>query len=140
MRSLQEVIKSKPWLGWLIFFITVIIVFLLGLFASSIVERRSEAVLTLQMVKPLGQWQPDNAVWGENFPREYESYLLTADSTFQSKHGGSMMRDYLEENPNLVILWAGYSFSKDYQQGRGHYHAVEDIHHTLRTDAATAGT
>ena len=35
----------------------------------------------------------------------------------------------------MVILWAGYAFSKDYGTPRGHMHAVEDIHHTLRTGA-----
>lgn len=45
------------------------------------------------------------------------------------------MRDVLEEDPRLVVLWAGYGFSKDYSQGRGHYYAIEDIHNTLRTGA-----
>lgn len=35
----------------------------------------------------------------------------------------------------MVVLWAGYGFSKDYSQGRGHYYAIEDIHNTLRTGA-----
>jgi len=45
------------------------------------------------------------------------------------------MIDELEEDPRLVILWAGYGFSKDYNQGRGHYYAVDDIRKTLRTGA-----
>jgi len=45
------------------------------------------------------------------------------------------MRDMLEEDPRLVVLWAGYGFSKDYNQGRGHYYAIEDIQNTLRTGA-----
>jgi len=52
MKSFQERIKEKPWLGWVLFFATVVVVFLLGLFASSIVERRNES-FTLQMVKPI---------------------------------------------------------------------------------------
>ncbi len=43
------------------------------------------------------------------------------------------MRDMLEEDPRLVVLWAGYGFSKDYNQGRGHFYAIEDIRNTLRT-------
>jgi len=35
--------------------------------------------------------------------------------------------------PVIVILGAGYSFSRDYNQARGHYYAVEDIRKTLRT-------
>mgnify|MGYP001265811375 CR=1 FL=1 len=54
MKPIQEIIKSKPWVAWLLFFATVIIVFFIGLFASSIVERRSEA-FTLQVVKPIAE-------------------------------------------------------------------------------------
>ena len=43
------------------------------------------------------------------------------------------MRDMLEEDTRLVVLWAGYGFSKDYNQGRGHQHAVTDLQNTLRT-------
>ncbi len=132
-RRLMDVIQEKPWLGWVIFLGTVIIVFLVGLFGASIVERRGEAQLAFQMVKPINDWEPRNEVWGENFPRQYESYISTADTSFLSKHGGNAMIDYLEKYPNLVVMWAGYAFSRDYNQGRGHYHAIVDIRNTLRT-------
>ena len=123
MKSINEMIKTKPWLAWVLFLVTVVVVFLVGLLASSIVERRGESVYTLQMIKPIPEWEPRNEVWGENFPREYESYLKTLDTDFASKHGGSVMYDYLEKYPELVVLWAGYGFSKDYNQGRGHAYA-----------------
>jgi len=132
MKTIQERIKEKPLLGWIIFGVTVVVVFLVGLLASSIVERRSET-LTLQQVKPIAEWEPRNEVWGENYPREYETYLKTLDTTYASKHGGSATIDYLEKYPELVILWAGYGFAKDYKQGRGHAFAVKDIRNTLRT-------
>lgn len=132
MKPISELTKNRPWLGWLLFFATAVVVFLVGLFASSIIERRSESA-TLQVVKPINDWEPRNEVWGENYPREFESYLKTLDTTFASKHGGSVKRDYLEEYPELVVMWAGYAFSKDYSQGRGHGYAIEDIRNTLRT-------
>jgi nitrite reductase (cytochrome c-552) len=133
MKSLNELIKNKPWLAWVLFLATVVVVFLIGLLASSIIERKTEAVYTLQMVKPINEWEPRNEVWGGNFPREYESYLNTLKTDYASKHGGSKMIDYLDKYPELVVLWAGYGFSKDYNQGRGHAYAVEDIRNTLRT-------
>lgn len=133
MKPISEIIKQKPWVAWALFLATIIIVFLIGLFASSIVERRGEAVYTLQMLKPINEWEPRNEVWGENFPREYESYLKTLNTDFASKHAGSKMIDYLEKYPELVVLWAGYAFSRDYNQGRGHAYAVEDVRNTLRT-------
>ena len=132
MKKLSEKIKEKPSLGWLIYVITIVVVFLIGILASTIIERRGETVV-LQTVKPLADWEPRNEVWGENYPKEYESYLKTADTTFASKHLGSVTRDVLKENPDLVILWSGYAFSKEYNQARGHYNALKDIRQILRT-------
>ncbi|MFN2396496.1 MAG: ammonia-forming cytochrome c nitrite reductase subunit c552 [Bacteroidales bacterium] len=140
MKTLRELTEKKPWINWVLFFATVIIVFFIGLLASSIVERRSEAKLYFQMVNPIPEWEPDNAVWGENFPRQYESYLNTSDTSFRSKYVGSAQIDYLERYPELVVMWAGYAFSRDYNQGRGHYYAVTDIRNTLRTTGPMAGT
>lgn len=140
MRSVKEVVKKKPWIGWVIFFATIVVVFLAGLLGSSIIERRTEANLILQNVKPLSEWEPRNEVWGENYPREYETYIQTLDTNFRSKYGGSGKIDMLEKYPELVILWAGYAFSRDYNQGRGHYYAVKDLRQTLRTDVPQPST
>lgn len=132
--------KRKPWVNWLLFIATVIVVFLLGLLANSVIERRSESKLYFQMVSEIPEWEPRNEVWGENFPREFETYKSTLDTSFQSPHGGSAMIDYLEKYPELVVMWAGYAFSREYNQGRGHYYAVKDIRETLRTDVPQPGT
>ena len=120
-----------------LFVITVIAVFLMGVLASSIINRKSEAKYAYVPQVEIAENEPRNAVWGANFPKEHQSSLQTADTSFLSYQGGSRMRDMLEEDPNLVILWAGYGFSKDYNQGRGHAYAVEDIHNTLRTGGPT---
>ncbi len=78
---------------------------------------------------------PQYATWYHSSHREYDSYLKTSDTTFRSKYNGSSMIDMLEESPRMAVLWAGYAFSKDYSQGRGHYYAVEDIRNILRTGA-----
>lgn len=116
-----------------LFIVTIIVVFLLGLLASSIVNRKSEAKYRYTPSVNIAENEPRNEVWGENFPLEYQSSLQTLDTSFASMQGGSAMRDVLEEDPNLVILFAGYGFAKDYNQGRGHAYAIEDIHNTLRT-------
>ncbi len=139
MKSVQEQIREKPWLGWLIFIATVIVVFFLGLLASSIIERRSEAIFAYSPEIKFSQFEPRNSKWGEIFPREYNTYMKTADTSFRSKYNGSASIDMLEESPEMVVLWAGYLFSRDYSQGRGHYYAVTDIRNTLRTGAPSAG-
>lgn len=139
MTTISEKVKQKPWIGWMLFLGSMMIVFLLGLLASSIIERRAEAVFAYTPVVEHGQFEPRNEIWGKNFPREYETYLQTADTSFKTKHGGSAMIDMLAEDPRLVILWAGYGFSKEYNQGRGHKHAVEDIRNILRTGGPVDG-
>jgi nitrite reductase (cytochrome c-552) len=139
MRSIQKSIKKRPWLGWLLFIITATLVFLLGMLASSIIERRTEAIFAYVPQISFSQFEPRNSKWGEIFPREYETYLKTADTSFRSKYNGNKMIDMLKESPRMPVLWAGYSFSKDYNQGRGHYYSVTDVQKTLRTGAPGPG-
>ncbi|WP_075602175.1 ammonia-forming cytochrome c nitrite reductase [Saccharicrinis aurantiacus] len=139
MKSISEQMKEKPWLGWVLFFATVVVVFLLGLLASSVTERRAEAVFAYTPQVKYSSTEPRNEIWGQNFPHQYQSYIKTKDTLYASKYNGSAMIDMLDVDPRLVVLWAGYGFSKDYNQGRGHMHAVEDIQNTLRTGAPMEG-
>lgn len=124
--------KIKP-IHFIIFLGSALFVVLLAILVATIQERRVESIARLQMVKPIGEWEPRNEVWGENFPREFESYRKTLDTTFRSKYGGSGHIDLLEDCPESVIMWAGYAFAKDYNQARGHAWAVYDVRTTLRT-------
>ena len=129
--------KRPAWINWTLFLVSLIVVFLLGLLASSVTERRAETEYVYKPVVDIKQNEPRNEVWGENFPRQYQSMLATSESDFNSKYNGSAMIDMLEVDPRLVVLWAGYGFSKDYNQGRGHYYAIEDLRNTLRTGGPT---
>ena len=124
--------------NWVLFIITAVVVFLLGLLASSIINRKSEAKYQYVPKVDIAKNEPRNEVWGENYPAEYQSFKQTRDTTFASLYGGSQMVDMLEENPNFVVLWAGYAFAKDYNQGRGHQYAIEDLNNTLRTEGPTS--
>jgi len=139
MKPISDQIKEKPWKGWILFLATIVIVFFLGILASSIIERRAEAVFAYTPVIEHSQWEPRNDVWGENFPRQYDRFVQTEDQSFKSKHGGSEHRDMLEEDPRLVVLWAGYGFSKEYNQGKGHENAIDDMRKILRTGAPIDG-
>ncbi|OGU28518.1 MAG: ammonia-forming cytochrome c nitrite reductase subunit c552 [Ignavibacteria bacterium GWA2_35_9] len=140
MRRIKDIVAEKPWVGWAIFFATLIIVFFVGLFGSSIIERRTEATLRFQPVEEIAEWEPRNEVWGENFPRQHQTYIQTKDTTFRSKYLGTALIDMLDREPDMVILWAGYAFSRDYNQARGHYYAVKDIRNTLRTGVKQPAT
>jgi nitrite reductase (cytochrome c-552) len=124
--------RLPRWVAPTVFFLLVAVVALVAMLGTSIVERRWEAARPEVVVKPVKPFEPDSSVWGENYPREYERWRMTEDSTTKTKYGGSFPRDYLEEDPDLVVLWAGYTFSKDYKQARGHFHAIDDVTETKR--------
>ncbi len=124
--------RSRRWVGPLIFILATAVVGLLGILAVSLMERRWETARPVLVAQPIADWEPDSAVWGQNYPREYETYMKTAIDTTKTKYGGAYPRDYLEQDPNQVILFAGYSFSKMYRQARGHYRSITDVTSTKR--------
>lgn len=133
--------SSHPAWGWLVFFGSAIGVLAVGLLATSINDRRAESVSArVQFMQPIADFESDNAKWGMSFPREYNSWEATKKMEELTKHGGSKVRDYLEESPSLVVLWAGYPFAKEYNTPRGHYWAVEDVTSTDRRNEKTPGT
>ena len=136
---MEEKLKNsrKSWVNWILFIGTMVIVFFIGLLASSIIERKAEAQFAYTPQVDINEWEPRNEVWGQNFPKEYQSYMQTADTSFASKYNGGKMIDMLEVDPRLVVLWAGYGFAKDYNQGRGHYYAIADLNNSLRTGGPT---
>ncbi len=132
-KKLAELISRKPMFGWAIFAIVMVGVFVLGLLAASITERRAEvATLYANKVVEIEGINAKNEVWGLNYPREYNTWRKTKEMDFSSKHLGNMPEDALESRPEMVVLWAGYAFSRDYSAPRGHMHAVNDVTATLR--------
>ena len=137
--DIHPVLTPSPWKGWALFGIAAIIVFSLGMFATSIAERRHEANLPPQMLTPIAEDEPDSAVWGKNFPNEYESWKQTAETGSSTKYGGPKPFSHLERDPMLNTLFAGYPFSVEYNDDRGHMHSIEDVRGTARRDPARGG-
>ncbi|MFI3240081.1 MAG: ammonia-forming cytochrome c nitrite reductase [Bacteroidales bacterium] len=134
LKKLAELIKSKPIIGWGIFAVAMVAVFVLGLLAASIIERRAEiSTLYANKVVEITGINAKNEEWGVNYPREYDTWKKTKQMDFSSKHLGNTPEDVLEARPEMVVLWAGYAFSRDYSAPRGHMHAIADITNTLRT-------
>jgi nitrite reductase (cytochrome c-552) len=123
----------KPWKNWVLFVASLVIVFLLGMLITTIVERKTEAQYSYKPKTTLTPNESRNEEWGKNFPQEFESFKQTSDTSFKSLYAGNAPRDILAEDPRWVVLWAGYAFSKDYKQARGHQYAIKDINETLRT-------
>ena len=94
----QKPKRLKSWQGWLLFGAVLVIVFLLGLLAASVTERRAE-IRSIYANKKI-DIEPGEAkseVYGINYPREYDTWRETADTTFESRHNGSKAVDVLAE-------------------------------------------
>lgn len=88
----------------------------------------------------ISQMEPDSSKWGINFPNEYDTFLKTKDNNTATTFGGSEPRSKLVEDPRLVTLFAGYPFSKDYDEDRGHMNALDDVRTTKRVNETTHAT
>ena len=104
-------------------------VFLLFL---NIRQRKAEALVYPLKVVAIGDGELDPAVWGKNFPLEHDSFRRTAEDYGRTEYGGSTPYSKLERYPALKRLWAGYAFSVDYNEERGHFHALADQKNSLR--------
>jgi len=112
----------------------------------NIFERRQEGRNPFYRVVELTDETEDPAVWGKNFPLQYDDYKRTVDQS-RTRYGGSealprtptnsdprsvVSQSRLEEDPRLKIMWAGYAFAKDFREERGHAFMLEDQTYTER--------
>ena len=67
----------------------------------------------------------DPKPWGLNWPSQYDGYLATAGDDY---YGGSsaLPESKLDQDPWLRRLYAGYAFSIDYREARGHAYMLHD--------------
>ncbi len=94
----------------------------------NIFERKVESRNPFYKVVEISDDIDDPAVWGKNFPHQYDGYLKTADMS-RTKYGGSeavahvptekdprntTSQQKTDEDPRLKALWAGYAFAYYY--------------------------
>ena len=116
----------------------------------NIVERKQEGRNPFYRVVDLDDTISDPAIWGKNFPMQYDGYLRTVEQT-RTRFGGSeavprtptaadprsvVAQSKLEEDPRLKTIWAGYAFARDFREERGHAHMLDDQTYTERQIAA----
>lgn len=83
---------------------------------------------------------PDSSKWKSKYPNQFETWLLTTASEPNTVYSGSSFRDYLEDDPRLVVMWAGYPFAKEYNAPRGHAYTLDDVKDTNRRNEKTPAT
>jgi len=116
----------------------------------NIFEHKQEARNPFYRVVELTDETVDPEIWGKNFPLQYDGYKRTVDQV-RTRYGGSeavprtptaadprsvVAQSRLEEDPRLKTMWAGYAFSKDFREERGHAFMLEDQLFTERQQVA----
>lgn len=127
-----------------------IVVTVIAVILLDILHKKTEALSPYAEIVIITDEVSDPAQWGINFPHQYASYLKTVDQV-RTKYGGSeavpktpskadprsvVAQSRLEEDPRLKIMWAGYAFSEDFREERGHAHMLVDQEFTLRQSFA----
>jgi nitrite reductase (cytochrome c-552) len=135
---MSEPVAVPPRRRWpirLAYLLTIVVMALLTFsviaLLMNIAERKREAREHYLKLVEVDEETVDPAVWGINFPREYDGYLRTAENT-NRRHGGSEALSRLDEDPRLVRIFAGYAFSVDFRERRGHAFMLEDQDRTER--------
>ncbi|MDY6854355.1 MAG: ammonia-forming cytochrome c nitrite reductase subunit c552 [Thermodesulfobacteriota bacterium] len=111
--------------------VAVLTITVIGLLININTRKQEAAEYPLRVVDiPVGELDP--AIWGQNFPHQYDSFIRTREDYGKTPYGGSTPYSKLEAYPAMVRLWAGYAFSKDHNEDRGHYYAHLDQRNTQR--------
>lgn len=122
---------------WLVgaFVVGGVVLTALALFLLNIQQRKDEALQYPVRLVEISDTELNPELWGKNFPREFDSWSKTARETANTPYGGSTPISKLERYPVLKTLWAGYAFSVDFNEERGHYYALLDQKQTKRQEA-----
>lgn len=118
----------------------------IGALLVTIAVRQQEARQAYLQIVEIKDDEPDPAVWGRNFPNEYEAYIKTMRTSELVKYsdygryGGSEAFSKLERHPDYVKIFAGNPFSVEYREDRGHMWALKSVTETKRLGDAKPGT
>lgn len=142
--SKARAIQIRPLWIVLIILAAMAVTFTITALLMSIFQHQQESATPPTRVSDLDETTYDPAVWGENFPSQYEGWLATAEFT-PSNHSQELVAhdkegdprdevtaDKTVEDPRLKVLWAGYPFATEYRHARGHAYMTLDQEFTRR--------
>lgn len=131
MKQTLSRLLHTPW-----FYVATIVVVALAtagvmVLGQNVVERRAEGERAYYEIEELSEDTIDPALWGRNFPRQYDGYLRTVD-TERTRYGGSEAFSRLDDDPRLRTIFDGYAFAIQYDEERGHFYSLSDQRETRR--------
>ena len=118
------------------------VAFLAMALLTNIFQRKQEAKNPYLRLVEVNEETTDSAPWGMNWARQYDGYRRTADVS-RTQYGGSeaLPDEKIDRDPWLKRLFAGYAFSIDYRDRRGHAYMLSDQEKTKRvTDRPQPGS
>ncbi|HQZ99984.1 MAG TPA: ammonia-forming cytochrome c nitrite reductase subunit c552, partial [Thermoflexales bacterium] len=101
------------------------------LLLQNINTRQQEAKQQPMQTVQLTEETLDPAIWGKNYPNEYDSYKRTVDVE-RTKFGGSEAFSKLEDDVRWKVIFSGNAFGTDYREERGHAYMLVDQRDTQR--------
>lgn len=115
-----------------------VVTLLVTVLLTNIFERRQEDRYTFTRLVEVTEDTVDPTEWGKNWPRQYDGYRRTSETT-STKYGGAIVGaegglppQKAKNNPWLTRVFAGYLFSVDFRERRGHAHMLADQEVTKR--------
>lgn len=104
---------------------------------NDITQKQNEGVGGV-ISKNLVEMSDDNPTfdhWGQNFPDYLDMYLtVEKEKPVATEFGGNLAYSKLIRYPQLTVLWAGYPFSIDANEERGHFWIQVDQMDTARNN------
>jgi nitrite reductase (cytochrome c-552) len=111
---------------------------------TNIFERKAEQRQPFVRVVEVTEDTTDPAVWGLNWPAQYDAYRRTSlpTKTLFGGHAGSeaLPEQKIERDPWLKRMFLGYAFSLDYRDRRGHAFMLTDQEATQRLTVPQSGS
>ena len=101
------------------------------LLLQSVNDRQREGRQDAFRVVPLSEDVVDPAVWGQNYPNQYDSYKRTVDIA-RTRYGGSEAIQKVDDDKNWRVIFNGNPFAVDYREERGHAYMLVDQRETER--------
>lgn len=117
--------------------IVLAIVIVVGIFwlNNSISDNKSITTTASKELVELTDDNPTFDYWGKNYPEYRDMYLkVETEAPKYTNYGGNLAYSKLIRYPQLTVLWAGYPFSLDANEERGHFWIQVDQMDTARNN------
>ncbi len=128
--------KKSPLMPILVVIVLIVISGMLWL-NSDISKKQAESTggLSSKGFVEMSDENPTFDYWGKNFPDYLDMYLtVEKQAPISTEFGGNLAYSKLIRYPQLTILWAGYPFSIDANEERGHFWIQVDQMDTARNN------